>query len=246
MFLVEIVVHDELNDFITPKKANETSRVVNCKRRSIKDLIESLGIPHTEVGKIVANGFSVKSSQVIQGESKIEIFPFRMNDSARADLFSGGEFRFLCDVHLGTLARNLRLLGFDAAYNRKWTDGELAMISIEEDRIILTRDRHLLMRKNVEKGVCIRNQQPDRQILELLNRLGLKNRCCPFTRCLACNGILCPAGPGKALSEVEINDVPEKVRHWCQEYTICDSCHKVYWKGSHYRKLQDRIACWLS
>lgn len=246
MFKVKIIVHDKLNDFFSHKSAKRSSWVMDCERRSVKDLIESLGIPHTEFGRIVVNGSSVHFSYIIRDQSQIEVFPQSVADTRESKLFRDRVFQFLCDVHLGALARNLRLLGFDTTYNREWADDELVVISNEENRIILTRDRHLLMRNNVEMGVYIRNNLPDRQTIELVNRLDIRSQCRPFTRCLTCNGILYPAGPGDSLRDSEKIKIPETIRQWCREYTVCDSCHNVYWKGSHYEKLKKKLARLLS
>jgi uncharacterized protein with PIN domain len=246
MFEVEIVIHDELNDFFSQKISEKSPRILNCERRSIKDLIESLGIPHTELGKIVVNGKPANHLFVVEGKSRIEVFPFRISGFRQPGFYHEGDFRFLCDVHLGAMARDLRLLGFDVAYNRQWTDCELAIKSDEEDRFILTRDRHLLMRKNIKKGLYIRNVNTASQVSEIINRLDLKDKCHPFNRCLACNGILNPAEPGTAIFNYVKVKIPEKVRLWCREYTVCDSCRKVYWKGSHYQKLIKKVADYLS
>lgn len=246
MFKVNIIVYDELNDFLSRIPTKKSSWIRDCVRRSVKDLIESLEIPHTEIGRITVNGLLVNLSFVIEDESQIQVFPHRISDFRKSGFVDREKIRFLCDVHLGTMARNLRLLGFDVAYNQEWTDGEMAVKSIAEDRFILTRDRHLLMRKIVERGIYIRNHQPDKQTIELINRLDLKNHCRPFTRCLTCNGILYPAGPGDGLRDSEKIKIPETIRQWCREYTVCDSCHKVYWKGSHYEKLKKKLARLLS
>ena len=138
----------------------------------------------------------------------------------------------------------MRLLGFDVDYEDKRDDRELARISQETNRILLTRDRQLLMRKNVSRGLIIRNTDPDKQIVETIHRLDLWPLCKPFTRCIECNGEI----RNVSLDEHEFkrikNRIPDGVLSWCKEFHLCSSCDKIYWKGSHYERLRaiiDRI-----
>ena len=147
----------------------------------------------------------------------------------------------MLDVHLRKLARRLRLLGFDVDYEKDRDDPELAEIALEEKRILLTRDRQLLNRKIVDRGIIIRNTDSRAQIDEVLDRLDLWSFCRPFTRCIECNGVI------SGISS-EDNDflriksrIPEGVLSWCREYFLCDSCGNIYWKGSHFQKLKGYV-----
>ena len=192
MFEVELTFYDELIDFFSETTSQKKTKISNCERRSVKDLIESFGIPHTELGQILLNGKAVELSYIIQDNCLIEVFPFRSPDHPGSGFSIKGDIGFCCDVHLGTLARRLRLLGLDTTYNRRLTDEQLAEVSIREKRYLLTRDRQLLMRRMVRLGLYIRNKIPEKQVLEVVNRLNLKSRCKPFSRCLVCNGLLQP------------------------------------------------------
>jgi uncharacterized protein with PIN domain len=205
-----------------------------------------MGVPHTELGQILRNGNAVELSYVIQDHCRIEIFPFRSPDHPGSGFSLRGEIRFCCDVHLGTLAKRLRLLGLDTIYNRNWNDEELAEVSIQEKRYLLTRDRQLLMRRKLRLGLYIRKKIPEEQVLEVMTRLNLKLRCKPFSRCLVCNGLLQPfKNEGPVLKRAE-NRIPPKVKQWCQEFALCQTCDQVYWKGSHFKELKRLVDSYLS
>jgi uncharacterized protein with PIN domain len=141
------------------------------------------------------------------------------------------ETRFVLDVHLRRLARYLRLFGFDVFFDETLDDAALAELSATQRRVLLTRDRGLLKRKIVTRGLLVRNTDPKKQLVEILDRLNLRSSCRPFSRCIACNGTILP------LDGTPPDDVPSGVRAWCREYYRCAGCGKIYWKGSHYDKL---------
>jgi uncharacterized protein len=146
------------------------------------------------------------------------------------------EPRFAADAHLGTLARHLRLLGFDTAYDRNWEDAALAAMAHADHRIVLTRDVGLLKRNLVTHGLFVRAQQPRAQLLEVARRLQLASRFRPFTRCLTCNGIL------TAVAKEDVVDaVPERALRLHDAFVRCSACASVYWAGSHHARLQSLI-----
>lgn len=245
-FEIEIIFFHELNDFLPRSKREKSIKLSQKMARSIKDLIESMGIPHTEVGNIKLDGVLVDSSRKVSTSVRIEVYPFSIQDLRSDDHPHSNEVRFLGDVHLGSLVRKLRLLGLDTVYNNKWTDLELASISAEEDRMLLTRDRHLLMRKIIKQGLYIRSTDPGMQVSEVLNRLRLKEICKPFTRCLICNGLLISLDKHTDLFQSNREKIPPKVQAWCRNYSICRLCGKIYWKGSHFTKLQAMVDVYLA
>lgn len=205
-------------------------------RRSIKDLIESLGVPHVEVDLILVNGTSVGFDYIVQDGDRISVYPmFEMFDISKVTKLRPKplrEVRFVLDVHLRKLARYLRLFGFDVLFDEKLDDAALAQISANQRRILLTRDRGLLKRKIVERGLVVRNTDPKKQLVEILTRLNLWRLCKPFSRCIECNGAIC-----KIDASIADLQIPSGVRCWCNEYFHCMQCGKIYWKGSHYEKL---------
>jgi uncharacterized protein with PIN domain len=211
---------------------------------SIKDLIESFGVPHTEVDLLLANGEPVDFAYVIGDGDRISVYPpFKAIDVAsvtrvRPPALDG--VRFVLDIHLGKLAALLRLLGFDTLYRNDYGDDELARISARESRILLTRDRGLLMRNAVVYGYSVRRTEPRRQLVEVIARFDLAGRVAPFRRCLRCNGLL------EVVDKAAILDrLPTGVRELHDAFHICRDCRRVYWPGTHYRRLRafvDEIA----
>jgi uncharacterized protein with PIN domain len=245
-YTVTIRFYEELNDYFFPGETGKKDMVVESKdRRSVKDLVESLGVPHVEVDLILVNGESVDFSYIIHEGDHISVYPeFEAFDVSHVTRLRPGvlrESRFILDVHLRKLARLLRLLGFDVDYREHRDDLELAEISYREKRILLTRDRQLLKRKMVDRGFIIRNTDAEKQVLEVLTRLDLWSRIRPFTRCIECNGMIEPLSVTGARFNKEKHRIPEGVLLWCSEFYFCNSCGKIYWKGSHYDRLQHTI-----
>jgi len=244
-FSVTIRFYEELNDFLKkyPRKQDLTFRFGG--RRSVKDLIESFGVPHVEVDLILVNGESVGFDYIVRDGDRISVYPvFERLDIRRTSLLRENPLRttrFVLDVHLGKLARHLRLLGFDTDYERFRDDPELAALSAREHRVLLTRDRRLLMRQIVQWGLILRSDQPLTQVEEVLNRLDLWEDIRPFTRCLACNGEIRPVPADGSLSARMKDRIPPKVLAWCRDFYCCSACGRVYWQGSHYDNLMRRV-----
>jgi uncharacterized protein len=237
--------YEELNDFLPPVKRKKDIEFEFMGRRSVKDLIESFGVPHVEVDLIMANGTSVDFSYIVLDGDRISVYPvFETFDIGTVTRLRPGPLRdprFVLDVHLQKLARRLRLLGFDVDYHPDRGDAELADIAERENRILLSRDRQLMMRKKVMRGLYVRNTDPEKQVNEVLDRLDLRGLCRPFTRCIECNGAIGSldiTDPGSG--DIE-NRIPPGVRSWCSEYYRCSGCGRIYWKGSHYEKLKIRL-----
>ena len=145
--------------------------------------------------------------------------------------------RFLLDNHLGRLARYLRLLGFDTLYfNNRYDDAQLAQMAEERNCILLSRDRGLLKRSQVVYGFWLRSKEPEEQLRAVLHRYGLGDEIRPWRRCLRCNGTLQAVDKEKILQRLE-----PKTRLHYDEFHICGECEQIYWKGSHFEKLESFI-----
>ena len=206
----------------------------------VKEIIESHGVPHTEVDLILANGESVGFSYVVRDGDRISVYPvFEALDITpllRLRPKPLREPRFVLDTHLGRLAAYLRMLGFDTVYEKETSDAELARISHDEHRILLTRDRGLLKRGAVTHGYYVRETQARKQLMEVVRRFDLATLLQPFTRCLRCNSTLYSA------SKDNVRDlVPERSAGRYEQFWRCPGCERVYWQGSHYRRMRNLI-----
>ncbi len=243
-YRVTVRYYEELNDFLPREKRKKDIELTYAGRRSVKDLIESMKVPHVEVDLILANGSSVDFSYPVKDGDRISVYPVfeRLDISGAARLRPEPlrETRFVCDIHLKKLVKRLRLLGFDTAFGEV-RDEVLAEISDTEKRVLLSRDRQLLMRKKVTRGLYVRNTDPERQIIEMLDRLDLWESCRPFTRCIECNGQIETVELDSPDFEEIRDDVPPGVIEWCREYFRCSRCGRIYWKGSHYDRLINRV-----
>jgi uncharacterized protein with PIN domain len=204
---------------------------------SVKDMIEACGVPHTEVDLIIADGRSVDFSYLVGGGDLISVFPvFESLDITPIVKVRPEPLRhpgFVADTHLGRLARLLRLVGFDTLYERDLDDAGLVRIATDEQRTILTRDVGLLKRSAVTHGFYVRATNPKEQLIEIVRRFHLANRIDPFTRCVTCNGVLNPVA-----KETIAHRLPPGTRRHIDEFRICSSCDKIYWRGAHYAELQ--------
>jgi len=230
----------ELNDFLPPGLRRREIPYRFCGSPAVKDAIEALGIPHVEVDLILVNGHSVGFEYRVQSGDRIAVYPvFESLDITPLVRLQGRPLRdpkFIADVHLGKLVRLLRLLGFDTAQFAGDEDAALVEVALEEGRIILTRDRNLLKRGAVTHGYWVRSTYPIEQAQEVVRRFDLHSQARPFTRCVSCNGMLVQVKKEKVLDRI-----PQKTARWLDEYFICKDCGKLYWRGTHYPRLEKTI-----
>jgi uncharacterized protein len=209
--------------------------------RSVKDVVESVGVPHVEVALLLCDGHPVGFEHRVEGGERLSVLPplRHLGHEGVPAVTPPPSLppRFVCDVHLGTLARRLRLLGFDTRYDRAWDDVTLADIATDEDRILLSRDRGLLKRRAVVHGYLPRSDDPDEQLLEVVGRFDLASHLAPSTRCVPCNGLLEPVG----IDEVR-HAVPPRTLAAIDTYARCRDCEQVFWPGSHHDALRPLIA----
>jgi len=232
--------YEELNDFLPEDKRKVRFEHSFLNRVSVKDIIESLGIPHIEIDLILVNGKSVDFNYIIQPNDDISVYPvFESLDIKEVQHLRNQPLRipkFVLDVHLGTLTRYLRMLGFDSSYKNNFTKEELVNISLNEKRTLITKDRNLLKRNEITHGYWIRNDDPVKQAREVIERFDLRNSIKEFSRCMECNSFLLPVDK----NEIE-NKLPPKVKEQQSEFHRCSDCNKIYWKGSHYEKMKKLI-----
>jgi uncharacterized protein with PIN domain len=234
---VHIRFYAELGDLLAPERRGHEFEHPFPAGGGVKDLIEGLGVPHTEVDLILVDGRSVDFSCPVGHGEHISVYPvfeaFDVGAVTRVRARPLRRVRFAADVHLGKLAGYLRLSGFDTSYRNDWTDEGLVEAALAERRIILSRDRGLLMRSVVTHGYLVRHTAPRKQLSEVLERFDLWGSLRPLTRCSLCNK---PVRPVKK-SEI-VGDLPPGTAEHYREFWQCVGCGQLYWKGAHYSSLE--------
>ncbi|KAA8960147.1 Mut7-C RNAse domain-containing protein [Mycobacterium sp.] len=237
---VDVRVYAELNDFLPAESRGATVRRPFRPHQTVKDVLEAMGVPHTEIDLIVVNGKPRDFAWRPAAGDRIAAYPMfeALDVGATARLRSAPlrDPRFVVDVNMGRLAWQLRLLGFDVWWSSAADDAELVDISLSQHRILCTRDRGLLKRRAITHGLFVRAEDPEEQTLEVIRRLDLRRRLAPLTRCLPCNGLLVP------VSTAEVSDRLEPLtRRYYAAFSHCLDCGQIYWAGSHYSRLVRRV-----
>jgi len=236
MHKIYLRFYEELNDFLPEEKKKKRFTHQFIDRTSVKDLIESLGIPHTEVDLILVNGKSVGFNYKISDGDDISVYPvFESFDISEVQHLRPKPLRkpkFVADVHLGRLTKYLRMMGIDVLYKNDFNDDEIVEISLIEKRAILTKDRGILKRNEVTHGYWVRSTKVEEQVKEVIKRFDLQKEIKEFSRCIECNELL-----KQIKRESIISRLPPKVANSQKEFYRCPSCKKIYWKGTHYLRM---------
>jgi len=217
--------HESLSAFLKPERRDRVFSYAPARAATLKNAIEALGVPHTEVGAVTVNGAPATLQRIVREGDEIEVLAVEPEEPFPV--------RFLADAHLGGLARFLRMLGFDTLHENAYTDDEIRRLAAEDRRIVLTRDRELLKCGDIARGHYVRAVKAERQIAEIAARYRLGDRAQPFSLCLRCNRPLEPVDRTEIAARV-----PGKVLHLHDRFTRCPGCERIYWPGSHYARMQ--------
>ncbi len=232
--------YEELNDYLAPAHRRRDVTLSFAPPCPVRHLVESLGVPHTEIELILINGRSVGLEASVADGDRVAVYPvFEALDVTpllRLRPTALRHPRFFADAQLGRLARYLRLLGFDTLYQNSIRDAELVERAAREHRIVLTRDRALLMHRAVTHGCHIRHDDPLAQLAQVVERCDLVRQARPFTRCMECNGLLQSVDKREILHRLE----PD-TRAFYDAFWRCQGCGRVYWKGTHFQRLQSLV-----
>ncbi len=250
--------YEELNDFLAPALRKHDIEHRCARAATVKNAIEALGVPHTEVELILVNGESVDFSYLMRNADRVSVYPkfesFDIRSLLRVRAAPLRELRFVADAHLGGLARLLRMLGFDTLYCNTISDTQIRDLAQTDGRIVLTRDRELLKRREITHGCFVHALKPSHQLREIAQRLQLDAHfsdnavgtgalpCVrPFTRCLHCNCLL------EAVSKEEVLPrLPDRVAAHYDRFSVCARCERVFWEGSHWHRMRAMLADHLS
>jgi uncharacterized protein with PIN domain/sulfur carrier protein ThiS len=219
--------HGELAEFLARPHRGKAFRYGCARAATLKNAIEALGVPHTEVGALTVNGEPATLQRIVREGDAIEIHPYQSGSEM------GTVSIFLADAHLGGLARFLRMLGYDTLHENAFSDAEIRRIASEEKRIVLTRDRELLKCGDIARGCYVHALKPEAQLREVAARYDLAASARPFTRCLTCNLPLQPVGKAEIAARL-----PDKVSQLHERFVRCPGCDGVFWPGSHYERMQ--------
>lgn len=233
-------IYEELNDFLPENRKKVSFSYKFLGTPSVKDAIEAIGVPHVEVDLILVNGVSVGFDYTLKDNDYVSVYPvfetLDINSVSHLREKPLREIRFVLDVHLGKLARYLRMFGFDTLYRNDYEDMEIISISIAEHRVILTRDIGLLKVKTVSHGYFVRSQHPKVQVKEVLKHFDLFSSVKPFCRCIKCNEEL------SAVSKDEIiNKLEPLTRQNFDVFFQCSGCGSIYWEGSHFVRMKEFV-----
>lgn len=229
--------YEELNDFLAPERRKREFDYRCARAATVKNAIEALGVPHTEVELVLVNGASVDFSHIVREGDRVAVYPrfesFDIRPLLRVRPEPLRETRFVADTHLGGLARLLRTLGFDTVYGNGLSDEDIVSIAAGEGRVILTRDKALLKRREVTHGCFVHAVKPREQMKELVERLQLASSLRPYSRCVHCNGVLRSIDKAAVLEQI-----PASVARRYDEFLLCPPCDQVYWVGDHWREMR--------
>jgi hypothetical protein len=237
--------YEELNDFLAPERRRREFACRCARAATTKHMIEALGVPHTEVELVLVNGESVGFQRLLADGDRVAVYPkFEALDITpllRVREHPMRDTRFVADAHLGGLAHLLRMTGFDTLYDNHFQDDEIERLAIAHARIVLTRDRELLKRRGITHGCYVHALRSEVQLREVFDRLDLARAARPFTRCLSCNAPLHPIDAAQAAPHV-----PPRVREHHERFVTCEGCGRIFWEGSHWRRMRAMVGALLT
>jgi uncharacterized protein len=220
---------DALSPFLRRENRGHAFAYQCARAATLKNAIEALGVPHTEVGAVSVNGAAATLQRIVRDGDAVEVHCVGTEESGSVPIF-------LADAHLGGLARFLRMLGFDTEHRNALDDDEIRRLAEDQGRVVLTRDRELLKSRVIRRGCYVRALKPEAQLQEVATRYGLAPMARPFTLCLHCNL------PLQAVDRASVvHRLPEKILSLHQAFTYCPECDRVYWPGSHYERMRERL-----
>jgi uncharacterized protein len=238
---VTVRAYEELNDFL-PIHHQKKDFVIEIEPKTpVHALIEMLHIPLSQVDLILVNSQSVGVDHCLSPGDRLSIYPvfetFDISTVARLPQTPLRKLKFVCDVHLGKLSKFLRMLGIDAHYDKDITPPELIQLSLLQNRIILTKNRGLLKNRFITRRYRVRSEDSNQQLAEVLSYFDLKGKFALMSRCLKCNHLVSPVS-----KDCIRGRVPDAVWNLHETFAICEGCGRIYWMGSHYASMLERIS----
>jgi uncharacterized protein with PIN domain len=236
MVSINVRCYAELNDHLHPEQQFIAFPFFLPPKSTVKKLVDDIGINSDLIDLILVNDRSVDLSYILEENDRVALYPafetFDISTITKVREHPLRQPKFILDVHLGKLANHLRMLGFDTLYKNDCSNEVLLSYSLNENRILLSKNRILIGNEKLTHAYYVKNKDPRLQLIEVLEHLDLYRLADPFTRCIECNSLL------KSIEkEIIFSKIPPLVRNWCNEYQWCNSCNRIYWKGSHYQHM---------
>lgn len=233
-------IYAGLNDFLPANLRQRTFTLAFKTPITVSEVIESIGIPLSEVALVLVNSEPADFSSQLQEYDFLSIYPafetLNISEISKIKQVIIKNPRFILDAHLGKLAKYLRMLGFDTLYHNDFGDNEIIEIAAKDNRIILSRDKLLLKSKSTSPGYYVRATEKHEQLKEIVMKFNLYDQFKSFTRCMTCNTELVPRSREEVTGMVN-----EDTLQIFNEFFYCPVCDKVFWKGSHFERMENLI-----
>lgn len=240
MASVSVRLYAELNDHLLPERRMKAFPIIVPSPPSVRQLLRVIPIPENEVDLVLVNGQSVHADHQLRDGDMISLYPvfesFDISPLVKLREQPLREIRFVLDTHLGKLSTYLRMLGFDSLYRPDYRDDELLGIALNEGRALLSRDRELVGSKQLTRAYLVRETDPHLQVREVVERFDLRSSLRPFIRCIRCNT------PLRTVEKAQVFErLPPRIQEMYEEFQLCPTCDRVYWRGSHYERMSEFI-----
>ena len=229
--------YEELNNYLPVRRRKVWFEYRFSDKPTIKDIVELIGVPYSEIDLILVNGKSVNFSFKVKNNDKVSVYPvfeaFDISTVSRLRTKPLREPNFIVEANLGKLAKYLRLFGFDVYYqNTNGNNSSVDSLTKKNTPIVLTRGKNIFKKKLITHGYQVKSNDPKKQIEEVINKFDLFSRIKPLIFCLQCNEKIVPIEKNKI-----INKLPSKIPQYFNEFFICPTCKKIYWRGIHYQTM---------
>ncbi len=240
-----LILHGDLVDLLPKNRRHRTIRLILDRRASIKDIIESQTIPHTEIGRMEMEGRQLSFRHIGENGERIHLHPFSRHTPLTTATVLRPEplenIAFMCDSTVSRLGRHMRMAGLDTANAPEASLVEVGSQASAAGRILVSRNRDLLKCRTVNFGQLIRSVHHRLQLREVFVRFRPENLIAPFSRCLVCNSTLV------AVDKEEILHLLEPLtRKYYHSFKKCSACNKIYWHGSHIVRMEQLLRSTLA